>query len=119
MRSRGLSVIAGGLLCVMWMQPVWANSTLTVQELMAKKLGRGIMNVVSSPLELIRVPALVSRHEGVLAGGSVGLMQGAWHMLLRAGAGICEIITFPSHFPPEGKPLIEPEFVWANGNWVE
>jgi len=35
--------------------------------------------------------------------------------ILRLGAGVVELITFPFDFPTAGKtPLVEPEYVWES-----
>jgi len=84
-----------------------------------RKLGRGIANVGTAPLELIRTPELVSRQDGYLAGMSVGLIQGAWRTIQRIGVGVFEVATFPLEVPQDFQPLIMPEFVFAHGKWAE
>ena len=84
-----------------------------------RKLGRGIANVVTCPLELIRVPSIVSRKDGYFAAMTVGILQGAWKTLVRAGAGVFEVVTFYAEIPKGYAPLVIPEFVWQHGNWVE
>lgn len=84
-----------------------------------RKLGRGIANVATAPLELIRVPELVSRQDGYIAGMSVGLVQGAWRTVQRMVVGAFEVATFPLEIPQGFQPLIMPEFVFAHGTWAE
>lgn len=84
-----------------------------------RKLGRGVANVVTSPLELIRVPTLTARKDGGLAGLTVGLARGAWAGVERLAAGAVEIVTFPVPFPSGWDSLVRPEFMYAHGEWVE
>lgn len=84
-----------------------------------RKLGRGVANLITSPLELIRVPTLVSRKDGGLAGMTVGVARGAWAGLERAAAGVVDIVTFPVPFPSGWDSLVRPEFIYAHGEWVE
>ncbi len=84
-----------------------------------RKFGRGIVNIVTCPAELIRMPELVGRRDGYLAGMTVGLSQGVWHTLLRGAAGVFEIATFYAEIPKGFAPLVTPEFVYQHGDWAE
>ncbi len=86
---------------------------------MLRKLGRGVANVLTSPAELIRTPELVEHQDGYLAAMTVGILQGAWHTIARIGVGAFEIVTFYAAIPRDFAPIIQPEFVWQQGNWVE
>ena len=83
-----------------------------------RKLGRGVANVATAPLELIRVPYLTGQRDGGLAGLSVGMVQGAWSVVVRELAGLVEVTTFLIPLPRDFQPLIRPEFVYANGDWA-
>lgn len=84
-----------------------------------RKLGRGIANIFTAPLELIRVPTLVAHKEGGVAGLSVGIVRGAWSGLVREAAGWVEVLTFPIGIPRDFEPLVHPEYVYAHGDWAE
>jgi len=84
-----------------------------------RKLGRGIANIVTCPLELIRTPELVGRRDGYVASLSVGLTQGVWRVIARGVSGAYEVVTFPIPLPRHFHPVITPEFVWAHGDWSE
>ena len=114
---RGLVGVA--LLTVGLAAPVWAEPTPSRTDRALRKLGRGVANIATAPLELLRTPTLVSKHEGYLAGSSVGVVQGAWRMIQRAGVGLYEIVSCYAENPPGVEPLMKPEFVWSNGSWVE
>ena len=84
-----------------------------------RKLGRGLANIVTCPLELIRTPELVGRQSGYLAGLSVGVVQGVWNGVVRGVTGVYETVTCFWGGPTHYEPLVKPEFVWAHGNWAE
>ena len=84
----------------------------------SRKLGRGLANVVTAPLELVRTPTLVAQSEGGLVAGTVGLVQGFWAALVRELAGIVEVATFFVPVPKDFQPLVRPEFIYAHGDWV-
>lgn len=81
------------------------------------KLGRGVTNVLTCPLELIRTPEKVGRVDGALAGMSVGLAQGLFRTFQRAGVGLFEVATFYVEYPKDYAPIMQPEYVYANGEW--
>ena len=95
-----------------------AATPTTRSQLITRKLGRGLANVVTAPLELIRKPFLVGQDDGGLAGMTVGVVQGIGAAVIREGAGLIEVVTFPLPFPNYFQPLVMPEFVYANGDWV-
>ena len=84
-----------------------------------RKLGRGAANVVSGPLEILRTPTLVGRDEGYISAMTVGLVHGVWRAIRRMGTGVFEVVTCFAEIPDGYAPLMQPEFVWAHGNWVE
>lgn len=83
-----------------------------------RKLGRGVANVVTAPLELIRTPSLVNERDGWIAGMTVGFTEGISNVAVRSVAGLIELGTFFFPIPKNFQPLIKPEFVFQNGKWV-
>ena len=86
---------------------------------MLNKLGRGITNVVTCPLELIRMPVLAGRRGGLYAEVGQGILHGAWRTIMRGAVGVFEVGTFFLEIPKHFEPIVQPEFVWAQGNWAE
>ena len=122
MGTRDLRVggMAVALLVLSMATPVWAaEASPTYMNGTCQKLGRGIANIATCPLELIRTPALVGRQDGAIAAMTVGLLQGAWRTLQRGAVGIFEVVTFYAEIPNDFQPIMQPEFVWAHGNWAE
>ncbi len=77
------------------------------------KLGRGVVNIVSSPVEIARQIQVTSSEQSLLAGWTIGLLGGLGQGFLRFGAGVIDLFTFPFNFPASDKgPLIHPEYVW-------
>lgn len=84
-----------------------------------RKLGRGLANVVSAPLELIRTPYFVGHQDGGLSSLTVGLVQGVGAAVVRELAGIVEVVTFFAPVPKkEFQPIVRPEFVYGHGDWL-
>lgn len=79
------------------------------------KLKRGFLNVVTSPVEIPRNIDVTSREKNLSTGWTVGIVKGLGSMIIRLGAGLVDLVTFPFEFPGENRaPLIEPEYVWEN-----
>ena len=82
-----------------------------------KKLGRGVTNLVTSPLEIPNQMYVVSRKEydesaqtwAVVGGYIAGFFSGFGYAGWRMAAGAYDTITFP--FPSYEYSLIEPEFI--------
>lgn len=76
------------------------------------KLGRGIVNTLTGWVELPKNIYSTSVDDNPLAGVTLGLAKGAGMTLVRTGAGIYEIVTFPFPLPEAYKPILEPEYVF-------
>lgn len=76
-------------------------------EKVVHKLGRGVANVVSCPIEVLLNVETVAKERGYIAGGTYGVIRGAYRGVIRGGVGVFEIISFL--LPQE--PIIQPEFV--------
>ena len=83
-----------------------------------KKLGRGLANVITFPLEVPEQITRVNESDGPTAAITYGLLKGLGMMLVRAAAGVYEIATFPFPVPKDYKPLLtDPEFLLSDKNW--
>ena len=77
------------------------------------KLNRGVINIVSSPVEIARDIQVTSAEKNLLNGWTVGLLRGIGDGFIRLGAGVVDMLTCPFNFPDAHKgPLVQPEFVW-------
>lgn len=83
-----------------------------------KKLGRGLCNAVTFPLEVPEQMKRVSDAEGPMAGLTYGILKGAFMMCVRAVVGVYETATFPLPIPQDYKPILnDPEFFLENTNY--
>ena len=79
------------------------------------KLGRGLLNMVSSPIEVVRQIHLTTQKETLLRGWTVGLVKGVGYGIARLGNGAVDTLTFPFKWPDANRaPLMQPEYVWDN-----
>ncbi|MDD5449262.1 MAG: exosortase system-associated protein, TIGR04073 family [Candidatus Omnitrophica bacterium] len=76
-----------------------------------KKLGRGLVNILTGWLELPKNIYETSAKSNPLAGITIGLAKGLGMTVVRTGAGIYETATFPLALPQDYKPILEPEYV--------
>ena len=76
------------------------------------KLGRGVANTLTGWVELPKNIYKTSVEDNALAGLTLGLARGAGMTIVRTGAGIYEIATFPFPLPENYKPILEPEYVF-------
>ena len=95
------------------------EGSLSYREGMLRKLGRGFTDIVTCPLELPRTASFVGQREGVVAAMGVGLVKGTWRAIQRGVVGVFEVVTFYAEVPKGFRPIMTPEFVFANGDWVE
>ena len=78
----------------------------------AKKLGRGLANVLTGWIELPKNIYDTSVEDNPLSGMTIGLAKGVGMTIVRTGAGIYETVTFPFPIPEGYAPVLEPEFVF-------
>jgi putative exosortase-associated protein (TIGR04073 family) len=78
-----------------------------------KKLGRGIANMGTCPLELLKGMEAAKQENGWFAAVTWGILQGTFNTAKRLVVGAYEVITFPIPLPEDYKPILtDPEFMW-------
>ncbi len=83
-----------------------------------RKLGRGFTNVITGPVEILRVWNQIDREsEGVIPGLLIAPLYGTWLTLKREVVGVYEISTFPFPLPSEFQPILLPEFILGKEGW--
>jgi len=80
------------------------------------KLKRGVLNLVSFPLE---IPKQV---KGEVAEGKniphklvlivPGIFKGLGYSVVRAVSGLWDVATFNMNYPKDSQPLLKPDYVW-------
>ncbi len=77
------------------------------------KFSRGVTNVATSPGEFVtQIPAAMEQNPDYLTGFIASIGRGIGYSLLRAGAGIYDIATFPFPGPTDYKPIMKPETIF-------
>ena len=76
------------------------------------KLGRGVANTLTGWVEIPKNIYATSVEDNALAGVTLGLAKGVGMTIVRTGAGIYEVVTFPFPLPQDYKPILEPEYVF-------
>ena len=102
-----------GLMLAVVMVMVLAVASSAYAQDPAKKLGRGLANILTGWIELPKNIYDTSVEDNPLAGLTIGLAKGIGMTIVRTGAGIYEVVTFPFPIPEDYGPVLEPEFVFS------
>ena len=102
-----------GVIIALVMVMVLALATVSYAQDPAKKLGRGLANILTGWIELPKNIYDTSVEDNPLAGLTIGLAKGIGMTIVRTGAGIYEVVTFPFPIPEDYGPVLEPEFVFS------
>jgi len=111
MTKKAISALLISLLIASLAAPAYCDDPL-------KKLGRGICNIATCPLEVIEQVKRVNNTDGALAAVTWGPIKGVAMTALRALVGVYEIATFPIPLPSHYRPILtEPEFFFEDFNF--
>ncbi len=92
--------------------PAFAQEGSTIEK-MGKKLGRGIVNIVTGWIELPKnIYDTSVETENPLMGITYGTLKGIGMTVVRTGAGAYDTVTFLFPVPQDYTPILEPEFVF-------
>ncbi len=86
------AAVAAGLLMIA--PSAWAQDPI-------HKMGRGMVNILTSWIEVPKQLDRGRREDNPLAGLSSGILKGVGLTLLRVGVGAYEIVTFPVPYPKD------------------
>lgn len=82
-----------------------------------KKLGRGLANCLTFPIEVPNQISKTNNCDGPMAAATVGLVKGIVMAGFRAVVGVYEVATFPLPIPENYKPILtDPEYMLENWN---
>ncbi|MFH1395442.1 MAG: exosortase system-associated protein, TIGR04073 family [Candidatus Omnitrophota bacterium] len=102
--KKGIAVLICVCLCFSAAGIVYADGPL-------EKLGRGISNILTSPLELPKGMGDVNNSDGIFAGMTWGLLKGTFNIVKRGVVGVYEVISFPIPLPKDYEPILtDPEY---------
>ncbi len=77
-----------------------------------KKLGRGLSNCLTFPIELPNQISKTNNSDGPMAAVTYGLVKGIAMTAFRAVVGVYETLTFPVPVPAGYAPILtDPEFM--------
>jgi putative exosortase-associated protein (TIGR04073 family) len=117
-RSRG-AALAGALVLSLFLTRASRAETAVMGDpestvvLASTKLWRGLVNTATGLGELFRQPVVCSQKEGPTS-IPVGIINGLFMSVVRTGAGLVEVVTFP--VPLDStigyRSLMTPEYVW-------
>ena len=83
-----------------------------------QKLGRGIANCLTCPIEILEQVKRVNNSDGPIAAFTYGILKGVGMTVVRAAVGVYETVTFPVPLPKDYKPILtDPEFFFEDTNW--
>ncbi|MBI5124327.1 MAG: exosortase system-associated protein, TIGR04073 family [Candidatus Omnitrophica bacterium] len=83
-----------------------------------KKLGRGLSNMVTFPLEIPEQIQRTNNSDGPFAALTVGVLKGLSMTVSRACVGVYEVATFLMPYPKDFKPVLkDPEYFLENSNF--
>lgn len=110
MKKKVLVVMVLCLLVIGAVQPVYAMSRY---DQAYNKLGRGLTNIVTGPLEFGEAIELGVAESGFYKGVCYGAIKGVVKSVARVLAGVYEVVSCPIEYPADFQPVIEPEFIFA------
>jgi len=121
-RSRKVVVIGIFLLTLVLAQGSFADASIAGDpeqgtKCASTKLWRGLVNTCTGLGELIRQPIVCTMDDGPV-GIPVGLINGVVMSVVRTGAGIIEVVTFPMPFDDEigYDSILNPDYVWQRAD---
>lgn len=96
---------------------VLAAPSVYAQQSPAKKLLRGVVNIVTAPIEIPKQAraywikgAQITPHILVWIGS--GAVWGVVQTVKRAGSGVWDVVSFPVNKPVHYEPLFKPNYVF-------
>lgn len=116
---RHAGVAWSGLL-LLWMAgagstPAWAlGSEIDTLRGIGAKLVRGVANTATGWVEIPKQITLTWQENGPGPACSWGLVKGIGFAVARTAVGAYEIVTFPAPLPDGYRPILDPEYVFAD-----
>ena len=82
------------------------------------KLGRGLCNMITFPLEIPEQISRVNNSDGPFAASTVGVLKGLGWAVGRACVGVFEAATFLIPYPKDFQPVLkDPEYFLESSNF--
>ena len=103
-------VLAMLLLLVFFGVNAYAQAAAAKNDNAGTKLWRGVVNVITSPLEVPKQIYLTSKSDHIFSGVTYGTVKGFCFGVMRFASGVYDTVTFP--VPRYGMLLMEPKYVF-------
>jgi putative exosortase-associated protein (TIGR04073 family) len=98
--------------------PAFCDELNTKLDGPATKLGRGLCNMVTFPLEIPEQISRVNNSDGPFAASTVGVLKGLGWAIGRACVGVYEAATFMSPGTKNYEPVLkDPEYFLESSNF--
>ena len=86
-----------------------------------QKFNRGIVNIVTAPIEIAKQVDLswkesAQQSKSKSVGVFSGFLKGLGYTVGRMGSGLWDVVTFPFQTPHNYEPLMKPDFVLDQDN---
>ncbi len=94
-----------------WSFPLQAAPSMEPKGTAMRKLQRGVINIVLSPIEISHELHKDKTKEEYFPTWITGLLRGICYAGGRALSGVYDIVTFPLAVPSGYEPLVYPELV--------
>jgi putative exosortase-associated protein (TIGR04073 family) len=98
----------------LFIQPLLHAAEIAPVGTSVRKLQRGFLNVVLSPIEISTELAKEKDHDTFPPSWMLGLGRGSVYMVGRILAGSYEMLTFPLSAPGNYGTVVLPEFEWEH-----
>ena len=118
MVKRLLLVMFMALLIINFAMPAFCDGPAAKLDGPVTKLGRGLCNMVTFPLEFPEQISRTNRSDGPFAACTVGVLKGLGWMVGRACIGVYEAATFMFPVPKDYQPILcDPEYFLENSSF--
>ena len=88
------------------------KSTCTAPATPMTKLGRGLTNIITAPVEIPKQIILTGKKYNLVIGLLAGTAKGVGFGALRAGMGVLDTVTF--FMPKYDRVIVKPEYVFQD-----
>lgn len=94
---------------------VFSLATIALADTPLRKLGRGVANVITCPLEIPKGISDANAESGFIAAFTFGIIKGVFNTGLRGLVGVYEVASFLIPIPQDYGPIItSPEFFFED-----
>jgi len=104
--------VCAALVLVLITHLSFASTAAAAEGSAARKVGRGFANVTLGVLAIPGEMVQRTKKSGPGLGVTVGFAWGVGKFVAHEVVGVWEILTCPFEWPPDFRPILDPEFPW-------